>query len=263
MSRRADADEVRQVEVGRPDLLGDDRAEVGYLTPPDGSVAGVQLVDGPLVLAFLVGHRPDQGDVLHCLATFGQCSATCDARQRGRDRLGRAAVAGAGLGIERLELARAAAHEQQDAGHALLAQLGGVQRDGILPAKCRGAGGAGRTPRRNVRRLTTPSRRLAGACRRGWTWLAPRRELRRSRVLTRSGNARVSASSGTRSSSSTPTACPRTPRRVCRPCGRTRPPSTISWSVGLRASVLKYEAADRLLVVRVLLEQPRAAACSP
>ena len=78
-----------------------------------------------------------------CAGDVGPVLGDADAGDGGVDGLGRAAVGVAGLGIEGLELARPAAHEQQDAGHALRAQLVGVQRHGVLPAEDASAGGAG------------------------------------------------------------------------------------------------------------------------
>ncbi len=61
------------------------------------------------------------------LAVWPQPSAI-EMRGNGRrDGLGLAAVLGAGLGVERFELAGAAGHPEQDARHLALAQIGGVE----------------------------------------------------------------------------------------------------------------------------------------
>ena len=78
------------------------------------------------------------------------------------DGLRRAAVLGAGLGVEGLELARTAGHPEQDAGHLPLPQLVGLQRHQVGEAdrQCpRPARPAAPQPsvRRKPRRLTTPS----------------------------------------------------------------------------------------------------------
>src|SRR5262249_13390341 len=138
----ADADEVRQVEVLRPQLGGDEGAERGVLETARRDVAGVQLIGGPLVLALAVGHGPDKSDVLHRLRDVGPVLGDLNAADGGVNRLGWSANARARLGIECLELARAAAHEHQDARHAALAQLLRVQGHGVLEAEAE-AGRAG------------------------------------------------------------------------------------------------------------------------
>ena len=102
-------------------------ADVRVLDRRRRHIAGVKLVGRPLMVALLVGHRPHQGDVFHDLGRLVPALGDRDARDGRRDRLGLAAVLGAGLGVEGLELAGAAGHPEQDAGHLPLAQLGGLE----------------------------------------------------------------------------------------------------------------------------------------
>ena len=103
------------------DLMGHLRAERGELHAAHRQVAVVQQKARPRMAAFLAGHRADDGDVIHHARTLRQRLGDLDSRDAGRDGFGLAAVFVARLGAERLELARSAAHPQQDAGHATLA----------------------------------------------------------------------------------------------------------------------------------------------
>src|SRR5262245_25885072 len=97
-------------------------------------IASVQLIGRALVLALAIGHRTNESDLFHRLGDIRPVLSDLDAADGGIDDLGRSAVGGARLGVERLELARSAAHEQQDARQAAFAQLLGMQRQGILEA---------------------------------------------------------------------------------------------------------------------------------
>ena len=135
IGRAADADDVRQVELALAQLAGHGAADVRVLDRGRRHVAGVELVGRALVVAFLVGHRPHQGDVLHDLGRLVPALGDRDPGNGRGDRLGLAAVLGARLGVERLELARAAGHPEQDAGHLPLAQLGGLERHPVGEAQ--------------------------------------------------------------------------------------------------------------------------------
>ena len=117
---------MRQVELARGNLAGDDRAERRETHAAYRQVARVHLIRGPLMLAFAVIERADQGDVLHLPGDVGPRRGNADAADGGVDRLGRTTVGRAGLRIESLELTGPAAHEEQDAGHAPPAQLIGA-----------------------------------------------------------------------------------------------------------------------------------------
>ena len=122
----ADRDDVRQVELGVAQLAGHHAAEARVLHRAGGGVAGVHLVGGPLVVAFLAGHRPDQGDFAHHLRGLLPPRGDLDAGDGGVDGLDLAAGLGARLGVEGLHLAGAAGHPQEDDGHVALAQVVGV-----------------------------------------------------------------------------------------------------------------------------------------
>ena len=97
----------------------------------------------------------------------GPALGDANARHGRVDGLGRAAVGGAGLGIEGLELAGAAPHEHEDAGQAPAAQFLSLHGHGFLPAQhATGRPSPPATLRKKVRRLTTPSR-LVCTCMRG------------------------------------------------------------------------------------------------
>ena len=125
--RPADADDVRQVELALAELGRDRAADVRVLEGRRRHVAGVELVGRALMVALLVGHRPHQGDLLHDLGGLLPALGDRDPRDGRLDGLGLAAVLGAGLGIEGLELAGAAGHPEQDAGHLPLPQLVGLE----------------------------------------------------------------------------------------------------------------------------------------
>ena len=91
-----------------------------------GRVAGVELVSGALVVAFAVGHRPDQGDVVHGGGGFFPAVGDPDSGHGRFDGFGAAAVGVVGLGVEGFELAGPALHPEQDAGHLAAAQLVGM-----------------------------------------------------------------------------------------------------------------------------------------
>jgi len=131
----ADGDERRQVHVLRRDLLRQGGADVREADAAGRGVAGVQLVDGTRVGALAVGHGPDEGDVVHLGRHVGPALGDPDAAGGGRDVGGRPAVGVAGLGVERLELARPALHEHQDHVLVLLLELLGVLGQDVLQAE--------------------------------------------------------------------------------------------------------------------------------
>ncbi len=135
----ADRDHVRQVELRVAQLGGDVAAEVRVLDRARGHVAGVQVVRRPLVVAFLVGHGPDQGDLVHDLGRLVPALRNGDARHGGLDGLGFGPVGVVGLGVEGLHLARPARHPQQDAGHLPLAKLLGMHGHQVAEAQSPGA----------------------------------------------------------------------------------------------------------------------------
>ena len=152
---------------GSPSSAADDAAEARVLDRPGRGIAGVELIGGPLVVALLVGHRADQGDVLHRRGGLLPALGDLDAGHGGVDRLGLAAVVVLGLGVEGLELARAARHPEQDAGHLPLAQVVGVDGHQVGEAQARSAPPPpGRSPsgtrggRARPGRSSRPSRRF-------------------------------------------------------------------------------------------------------
>ena len=126
--RSADADDVGQVELAFAQLADHGAAEVRVLDRGRRYIAGVELVGRSLVVSLLVGHRPHQCDVFHDLGRVVPALGDRNPGNGRRDGLGLAAVLGAGLGIERFELAGAAGHPEQDARHLALAQIGGMER---------------------------------------------------------------------------------------------------------------------------------------
>ena len=110
-----------------PSSLAHRAADVRVLDRRRGDIAGVELIGRALVVAFLVGHRADEGDVVHDLGGLVPALGDRDAGDGRLDGLGLAAVRGARLGVEGLELAGAAGHPEQDAGHLALAQVVGLK----------------------------------------------------------------------------------------------------------------------------------------
>ena len=111
------ADEGRDGRVGRAGDLRDHRAEAGTAAVELALVAGVAgQADRGVVLVAAVGDRADQGDFVHDPREPGQVFADRDARQGRRDRAELAADLRGGirLGVEGLELARAAGQEDHD-----------------------------------------------------------------------------------------------------------------------------------------------------
>ena len=142
-----------------PISLADDGAEAGIADAAGGDVAGVHLVGGPLMLAFAVGHGADEGDVAHLSGDVGPALGDADAVDRGGDRLRRTAGAWPPAWDRRSRTgsARRACNRRMQA-MPWRAQLFGVQGHRVLPAKDAQAPAPAPTLRRNVRRLSTPSR---------------------------------------------------------------------------------------------------------
>ncbi len=125
--RPADADDVRQVEVALAELAGHRAADVRVLERRRRHIAGVELVRRTLMVPFLVGHGPHQGDLVHDLGRMVPALRDRDAGDGRRDRPGFPAVLGSWLGVEGLELARSAGHPEQDARHLPLPDVGGME----------------------------------------------------------------------------------------------------------------------------------------
>ena len=92
--------------------------------------AGLHRVRAALVVALLADHRPDEGDRPHLLGRALQARGELDALDGGVDGPGAGGDVGAGVRVERLELARPALHPEHDdrRGRRLLAawRLGGA-----------------------------------------------------------------------------------------------------------------------------------------
>ena len=125
---------MRQIRIGHSNLRGHDRPDAWILHGAGRNITSVKLIGGSGVFAFAIGHGANQRDVLHRVGDMGPTFGDLNTTDGGGDGLGRAAVVGAGLGVKGFELAGSAAHEEQDAGHAALAQLIGVKGHGVLPA---------------------------------------------------------------------------------------------------------------------------------
>jgi hypothetical protein len=97
------------------------------------------------VVAFLGGHRPQDGQLLAVLGQLGQVLAEFHSRRSGGDLLEGSAVGMAGLEVEGVRLAGAAIHPQQDARPLALRAGGRGRRQPLEPAGHRQAGEAGRT----------------------------------------------------------------------------------------------------------------------
>ena len=147
--RAADAHDVGQVELAFAQLTDHRAAEVRVLDRGRGYVAGMELVGGALMVAFLVGHRPDERDVFHDLRGLIPALGDRDGRDGRRDGFCLAAVIGAGLGVERFELARPSAHPEQDARHPPFPQIVGVKCHPVREAQ--GNRGRGGQPGRSQR----------------------------------------------------------------------------------------------------------------
>ena len=91
-----------------------------------------------------------------------QCSAIWSARDAGGDGLRRPLGLGARLGVERLELAGAAGHPEQDAGAALLLHFAGVGAEGVGPAQAGDGGAADGQPAQEAATADGAARRSRG-----------------------------------------------------------------------------------------------------
>ena len=78
--------------------------------------------------AFFAVHGSDHADILHRLGHMGKVLRDLNAGDRGLNGLCIAAIAVTLLGIERLELAGATLHPQQDARQALFAEFVRLER---------------------------------------------------------------------------------------------------------------------------------------
>ncbi len=141
-AERRDADKVGQFGTGRPELLGNQRAERRIADWPLRQIAGVDELGCPGMVAFLAGHRADDGQMFGLFGQLGQVFGDAQAGHRGGDFLEGAAVGMAGLGIEGVDLAGAAAHPQQDAGAAARRIAGRLGSQCLEPAGLRAADNA-------------------------------------------------------------------------------------------------------------------------
>ena len=89
----------------------------------------MELIRRALMVALFVGHRAHERDVFHCLGGLVPAFGDRNTGNTRRDCLGFAAVIGAGLGIECLELAGAAKPSTAEctAAHLPLARIHGVK----------------------------------------------------------------------------------------------------------------------------------------
>ena len=107
-----------------------------------GDVTGVQLVAGPLVIAFLVGHGPDQGKPVEHLGCATPVFGQLHSRNGRGDGLRGATVGDSRLGIESLELAGPSRHPEQDHRSTLFLEFVGIDSHDV--GESDGAGGQGR-----------------------------------------------------------------------------------------------------------------------
>jgi hypothetical protein len=117
---------MRQVKLALAQLADHRAAQVRVLDRRRRNISGMKLVGRPLMVPLFVGHGSHQGDLVHDLGRLVPSLGDGDRGNGGRDRLGLAAVLGARLGVERLELAGAAGHPEQNACPLLPAQVGGM-----------------------------------------------------------------------------------------------------------------------------------------
>ena len=119
---------------------------LGCRTVPVGMIAGVHLVRGPSVLSLFVGHRPDQGDVVHLLGRLFPAFGDPNSGDGRLDGFGRSAVLRPRFGIKRFELAGPSLHPQQDQRHPLFSKLAGLDAHQVAEIERSRRQG----PRRNV-----------------------------------------------------------------------------------------------------------------
>ena len=93
-------------------------------------LAGEDVVDGGLVVVAVVGHRTDDGELVHLRGGPGHMLGDADAWRGGLDFLERPAGAGAGLEVPDIDGSGAAAHPQDDDGLVLPAKLLGIRLNG-------------------------------------------------------------------------------------------------------------------------------------
>src|SRR5262249_48076832 len=97
----------------------------------------------PAVVAFLAGHRAEDGQLAAEASELGPMFGDDNAGRCGGNGAGRTLRVGAGLGVKRLKLARPAGHPEKDDGFALPADLLGVEGQAVEEAE---AGCAGAKP---------------------------------------------------------------------------------------------------------------------
>ena len=128
----------RDARAARGQLVAADRADRRVIDRRVGPVAGLQQVGAALVVALLAHHRPDQRDRAHLLGEPAEAVGELHALHGRVDGLRAAGDRLAGLGVERLELARPALQPEQDDRLRRLAAIARPARravaDGRQPA---------------------------------------------------------------------------------------------------------------------------------
>ena len=123
----ADGNERRQRAIQITDLTGDVRGESRVFDAAGRNIASVHLVGRAAVVAFFVGHRADERDVLHHGRGLFPAVGDLNAGDGRVDCFGRSAVFRFGFGVECFKMAGSARHPQENHRHSLLAKLLGVQ----------------------------------------------------------------------------------------------------------------------------------------
>ncbi len=114
-AKRCDAHKAGQLVIGTSQLFGHQRAERWIADRSARQVAGVDELGGLGVVSFLAGQRAENGQFVRPLGKLGQMLADSQAGHARGDFLDRATVLVARLEVERIELARAATHPEQNA----------------------------------------------------------------------------------------------------------------------------------------------------
>ena len=88
------------------------------------------------MVAFFARHRANNRELIGNAGQLSPMFGNVDSGRRSRDGLCRSLSLGAGLWIERLELARPARHPEKYARFSVLAQFVSVKPDEIEPVEC-------------------------------------------------------------------------------------------------------------------------------
>ena len=156
-SRLADPHERRQVEARIPAVAGDDRAPRRIGDRRLDRIAGADELDRAEMVLLVADHRADERDLVEDLGRLRPMLADLDSRHVRVDRLRRALILRARLGIERVVLARPAVHPQQDHPLAALLQLLGASQQHVAPGKRDRPANRAASDFKKPRRLVTPS----------------------------------------------------------------------------------------------------------